>query len=36
MQRVIAEVVAAAQDAPRHLRVLLEPGPDGQHRDPRS
>src|SRR5260370_41928238 len=36
MQRVIAEVVAAAQDAARHLRVLLEPGPDGEPRDPRS
>ena len=24
------------QDPARHLRVLLEPGPDGQHRDPRS
>jgi hypothetical protein len=28
--------VAAADDAARHLRVLLEPGPDGEHRDPRS
>ena len=29
------ELVAAAQDAARHLGVLLEPGPDGEHRDPR-
>jgi hypothetical protein len=36
MQCVIAELVAAAQDAARHLGVLLEPGPDGEHRDPRS
>ena len=36
MQRVIAQVMAAAQDAVRHLRVLLKPGPDGEHRDPRS
>jgi len=33
---VIAELVAAARDAVRHLRVLLEPGPDGKHRDTRS
>jgi amino acid efflux transporter len=30
---VIAQVVAAAQDARRHLRALHEPGADGEHRD---
>src|SRR5258708_6010881 len=36
MHGVIAQVVAAAHDPLRHRRVLLEPGPDGEYRDPRS
>lgn len=33
---VIAQVMTAAQDPFRDLRILAEPGPDGQHRDLRS
>jgi hypothetical protein len=33
---VIAQVVTPAQDSLRDLRVLPEPGPDGEHRHPRS
>lgn len=35
MHGVIAQVVAPAQDPLRDLRVLPEPGSDGEHRDPR-
>src|SRR5690242_11703128 len=33
MHGVIAQVVAPGQDPLRDLRVLLEPSPDGEHRD---
>jgi hypothetical protein len=36
MHGVIAQVMATAQDPVRDLRVLFEPGPDGEHGDPRS
>src|SRR5580692_1814244 len=36
MHGVIAQVVAPAQDPLRDLRILLEPGPDGEHRDLRA
>src|SRR5689334_17050690 len=36
MHGVIAQVMATAQDPLRDLRVLLQPGPDGEHRDPGS
>src|SRR5260370_3670065 len=36
MHGVIAQVVATAQDPLRDLRVLPEPGPDGEHGEPRS
>jgi len=36
MHGVIAEIMPPAQDPLRDLRVLPEPGPDGEPRDPRS
>ncbi|GDY77267.1 hypothetical protein SAV31267_067520 [Streptomyces avermitilis] len=33
-QGVVAEVVAAVEDAAGHARVLVEPGADGEHGDP--
>src|SRR5712671_1994252 len=36
MHGVITQVVATVQDPLRDLRVLPEPGPDGEHGEPRS